>query len=71
MAHYRAFAVRGVEPGMDAVSRLSLNLSEGVRHHLQEACEECGRSLTAEVEARLRDSLNSRSSNNLLPAAPG
>lgn len=48
------------------MSRISVNLSDGLRHHLEEAREKSGRSLTAEVEARLRDSLNARGSNNLL-----
>ena len=48
------------------MSRISVNLSEGLRHHLEEAREKSGRTLTAEVEARLRDSLQSLGSDRLL-----
>jgi hypothetical protein len=48
------------------MSRVSVNLTDGLRSDLQEACEKSGRTLTAEIEARLRDSLGSVASHNLL-----
>lgn len=46
--------------------RLSVQLSDGLRHALEEAREASGRTLTAEVEARLRQSLDARGSDRLL-----
>jgi hypothetical protein len=46
--------------------RISVNISDNLRQCLIEACEKSGRTLTAEVEARLRDSLNARGSDCLL-----
>jgi hypothetical protein len=46
--------------------RVSVNVSDHLRAALVEACERSGRSLTAEVEARLRHSLDMPGSDRLL-----
>lgn len=46
--------------------KISVNISDSLRHELAEACERSGRSLTAEVEARLRHSLDMPGSDRML-----
>ncbi len=46
--------------------RLSTSISISLRHRLEEAREVSGRTLTDEVEARLRDSLNATPSDGLV-----
>jgi hypothetical protein len=48
------------------MARISVNLSDTLRASLADACEKSGRSLTAEVEARLRHSLDIPGSDRLL-----
>lgn len=48
------------------MAKIAANISEGLRHDLIEAAEKSGRTLTAEVEARLRESLGSKASDGLL-----
>jgi len=46
--------------------RLSTTISPSLRQYIEEAREESGRTLTDEVEARIRDSLNARSTDGLV-----
>lgn len=46
--------------------RISVNLSDTLRATMADACEKSGRSLTAEIEARLRHSLDIPGSDRLL-----
>src|SRR5438105_2587924 len=46
--------------------RISVNVSDTTRAALLEACEKSGRSMTAEVEARLRYALDIKASDCLL-----
>jgi len=47
-------------------TRLTTTITRPLRAQLEEAMEASGRRLTDEVEARLRDSLNSRNTDGLL-----
>ena len=46
--------------------RISVAVSSSLRRHLEQAREESGRTLTAEVEARLRDSLKATPCDGLV-----
>ena len=51
---------------MSARVRLAVTISSSLRHQLEDAREKSGYTLSGEVEARLRDSLNSKSSDGLI-----
>lgn len=55
-----------MRPKSTTRNKISVHLSDGLRRQLADAQTNSGRTLTAEVEARLRQSLNSVASDRLL-----